>query len=656
MLRLKGLLSITALCLLALAASCIATAQNVVFTAIAGANKIGIEDRVQIQFTIQDVKDLQTLDPVGLRSTKDFTVVGGPYQSRGSNISLVNGKMTQSSSVSLTYDIQPTKTGTFTIAPAVAKDGSGHSYQSNSITIQVIPGSVAAQQKKQNSFDPFNDEWDPFASLHRKQQAMRQPQAQQQQPAINEDISKNIFIRVTVDKNSVHVGEQITASYKLYSRLPMNVQISKLPSLNGFWTQDFELARGNIKPTEETIDGKKYQVFTLKKSALFPQQTGNLQLDPAEAEGIVRLPRQVKQQNPYGDDPFSLFGSFMMSDPFFNGDFFNMFGYQDIKVNLKSTPVKITVTPLPEENKPADFGNAVGKFTITAHLDKTELTTDDVANFKLTINGTGNLKLIEAPKMNLPNGLDSYDPLVTDTITGRSTTISGSKVINYPIAPNIPGDYTIPAIQFSYYDAQAGKYVTLETPAQKIHVKRGKGYKQRTAQKIAAGDIHNISTKPLKEFNFQSKPLFFKTGYWSLYALPLVLFAGALAWKRREDSLAKDSILLRSKRANKVALKRLTTARKLLQENKKQPFYDEISKAIWLYLSDKLSIPLSSLSRERAREAFAQKQVPYDLQLNVEHIIEECEVALYAGMSDNRQMTRAYGEAVDIISKLEESL
>lgn len=649
------------LCLLLLASSCYALAQNVVFTAGVTANKIGIQDQIQIQYTIQNASNLQSMTPPGTLS-QDFNVLGGPYQSTNTSVQIVNGRMVQTSSLTITYVIQPRKTGNLTIGPAVAKDAAGHTYQSNSVPIQVVPGSLAIRQQQQRGYDPFADD-DPFAAIMQQRQqqlqALRQQQSKpQQQPKEikQEELKDDLFIRVDVDKSKVHVGEQITASYKLYARLPMNVNISKLPSLNGFWTQDFEMPKANIKPTEEVVNGKKYQVFTLKRSALFPQQAGNLELDPAEAEGIARVVQQVRQSNPFGNDPFfQSFGSLLMSDPFFNDDFFNTMAYADVKVHLKSSPVKITVTPLPDEGKPADYGNAVGNFSISSKIDKTELTTDDVANLKLTITGTGNLKLIEAPKLHLPNGLDSYDPQIIDTITGRTTTITGSKIINYAIAPNTAGDYTIPAIPFSYYNPQTGKYITLNTEPVKLHVKQGKGIRNDIVKNTSLVDIHNIDRTPLKRLSFNSKPMLFTVGYWSMYAAPLLLFLGLVVWKRKEEDDQKDTVLHRNKRANKVALKRLTAAQKLLQQNKRQAFYEEISKAIWLYLSDKLYIPLSALSREKAREVLSERNVPQTLQQNIEHTIDDCEMSLYAGAGSN-QMNQTYKDAVEILSKLEEIL
>lgn len=629
-------------------------AQDVVFSAAASAGKIGIEDQVQVQYTIRDAQDLQSLGP-RQEITNDFHIVGGPYQSSGTNVSIVNGKMTQSQSLTVTYILQPKRKGKLTIPAAIARDAKGDSYQSNALSLEVVDGSLAQQRQQQRGYDPFSD--DPFEAIMRQRQRQMQAMQQQRQQrpaepeAANVNLDKDLFIKVVVDKSKVYVGEQITASYKLYARLPMNVAISKLPSLNGFWTQDFEMPGGKITPVEEIVNGQRYQVFTLKKSALFPQQTGTLELDPAEAEGVARIVQKSKQRDPFFDDPF--FNSFFMDDPFAD-EFFGRTAYRDVKVKLKSKPVKIEVLPVPEEGKPESYTGAVGNFTVTTSLDKTAITTDDVANFKLIINGSGNIKLIEAPMLKLPNGLSAYDPVVLDTITGRTTTISGSKTITYPISPRTPGDYTIPAISFTYFNPQSGKYVTINTNPVKLHVKPGDNYTAGNTR-TARTDIHNISTKPIEKLKTQPKPLILSPGYWSAYALPVLAFLGLLVWRRREEELSKDTVLLRNRRASKVALKRLSTAQKLLQKNERTPFYEEISKAIWLYLSDKLSIPLSSLSKENVWDALNNRDINTQLQQELEKVMTECETALYAGTGGTQQMNSTYNEAVNIISKLEEA-
>ncbi len=643
------------------AVSCHAMAQAVVFTAAANAYKVGVKDQVQIQYTIRDAQNLQS---VGRPSSPDFDILAGPFTSQEFSQSISNGRSTTSEAYKVTFVIQFKHEGTVTIPPNIAKDAAGHTYQSNSMTFQVVAGAPLAEQRRRQ------EEEDPFVQMQRMHQQVMQQMMQQQQQAMGppptpqqlqqqqqqqkqedaaavEEAKKDLFIKVTVDKNKAYVGEQITTSYKLYARIPMQMGISKLPALNGFWTQDFEIPKV-AKPVEEMLNGKRYQVFLLKKSALFPQQAGDLELDPAEAKGVARVVQQIRRNDPYGR------GTLMMSDPLFNSSFFGS-AFRDVNVELKSSPVKVTIVPLPEKDKPALYGGAVGKFNINAKMDKLELTTDDVTNLTLTISGSGNLKLIEAPKLTLPNGLSSYDPTVIDTITGRSTIISGSKILTYAITPNTPGDYDIPAIEFSYFNPETKTYVTEHTASFKIHVKPGKGYAPVKAGNTTAAlkDIHDIVVQAPASLATAAKPLLFTGAYWGMYSLPILSFIGMILWKRRDEELSKDTVKLRSKRANKIALQRLITARKLLQAQDKKPFYEEISKAIWLYLSDKLAIPLSALSKDTAREAMNARRVPETTQKNLENVMWECETALYAS-GGSKQMAHTYEEAIKVISDLED--
>ncbi len=638
--------------------ACHALAQNVVFTAQASAGKMGIKDLVQVDYTIRDAQNLQTMTAP---STADFDVVQGPYTSRSTSSSFNGRTSTTSEALTRQYVLRPKHEGTITIPPIIAKDAAGHTYQSNAVVIQVVPGTLQQQRRAQPQQDPFGGD-DVLAAMQRmnqqlmqQQQQMQQPQPQQQQQqnqadaADEAEIKKNMFIKVEVDKTKVHVGEQITTSYKLYvHEMAMNASISKLPSLNGFWTQDFEIPH-QPKPEIEELNGKKYQVFLLKKSALFPQQTGTLELDPAEAKGVARMVKQTRHKM---SDMFK--GTLMMNDPAFNNSYYNTMDYKDVEWHLESTPVKITVTALPEKDKPADYGGAVGKFSIGSKIDKQELTTDDIATLTLTITGSGNLKLIEPPKLNLPNGLNTFDPQITDTITGRSTTISGSKIINYVISPHSPGDYEIPATSFTYFNPQTGAYITAHTQPLSLRVKAGKRYTPVTASaSTSLKDIHDIVKMPLANITPRSKPMLFTGGYWSMFAFPLLAFIGLVVWKRRDEELSKDTVLLRSKRANKVALQRLVTAKAYLQQNEKTHFYEEISKATWLYLSDKLNIPLSALSRDTAAVAMSTRNVPDAVQKHLEDVIWECETALYAS-GGSQKMAYIYDEAIKVVSDLED--
>lgn len=625
-------------------------AQNMMFSAEAQPSTVGIEDVVQLVYTLENIPDLRNMSNPDIGS---FRLVNQPFQSRQSHISIQGNQAIENVALIVTYVLKPTKTGTFTIPAVTAKDGSGKTYQCNPVTIRVVPGTTAPQRNRQQQaqnmdpfggFDPFDDPFfndDPFAAIQkqqaRMQQLLQQMQQMQQQaqgvpqsmgnlPTVTEkDLGKTVFLRAIVDKTKVLLGEQITVTYKMYTRAPMQAQISKLPSLNGFWTQDFEIPKDQ-QPQREMIDGVPYESLTLKKSALFPQQIGKLELDPAEIKGVARI---ADRSNPWG---------------------------RDVQFTLKSTPVPIEVLPLPKDKQPEGFGGAVGKFNLSAKLDRNKLSTDEVATLTLNIEGSGNLKLIGAPLLQLPNGLDAYDPQVTDTITGRSLRISGNKIFTYTLAPRIPGDYEIPPIVFSFFDPTSKTYTTLRSQPFALQVSQGKNdRKDFGITDQLPKDIHPLFTK-IPEPKYTPKAWFFSAYYWLLCAAGLLSLIISLIYQKRKAHIRGNAALFRRRNANKVALKRLQEAKTYLAQRKAAAFYEEVSKAIWLYLSDKIHIPLAQLSRESAAEALEQKHISPELRAKLNRILDDCELSLYAPSIAGQQMNQTYTDAVDLIGALEEIL
>jgi hypothetical protein len=617
--------------------------QQVVFVAEATANKIGLEDQVQVSFTIENATQLKGFQEP---SFPGFQIVGGPYQSQSTNISFNGSQRVRTMRISLTYVLQPTKLGSITLPPMIAQNADGSTFKSNSITIQVEKGSLVAKQQRSRQqqidpFDAFDDPFfggggDPFAAMRQQQAQMQQLLQQmmqaanggsntmQQIPEIDEkDLEKNIFVKVNVDKSKVKVGEQVTAVYKMYSRLPMQAQLSKLPSLNGFWNQDFDLP-AQQEPKQEVLDGVTYQTFVLKKSALFPQQTGRLVLDAAEVKGIARI---ANRNNPYG---------------------------KEVQFTIKSAPVIINVEALPTSNQPKDFGGAVGQYTFSAKLDTNQITTDQSVNLVLTIKGTGNIKLIQPPVLVLPNGLTAYEPIIKDTITSRSLTISGEKVFTYTIAPSVAGKYDIAPLEFSYFNSKDNNYTTLKSSPFKIEVTQGASLKS-TKDALMIKELADID----KSKNLIYKKPFFvvlSQLYWIILFLPWLIYLGYQFYQKKSQSQKENLQLYKNKKANKIALKRLKQAKNHLDKRETIPFYDEISKAIWLYLSDKLHIPLADLSKESALEALQQRSLDDELLNKLNEIFDVCAMALYAPSQSGNQMNQIYDDAIQLIGSLENKL
>jgi hypothetical protein len=618
---------------------------------------MGIKDQLQVDYVLQNAQQIESLSPPNYT---DFNIVGGPYQSSQSNIQMMGNRMVESKTITISYVLQPKHLGTCTVLGAIAKDAANHTYVSNAVSVQVVNGSLA--QQKSSSRDPFgDDDQDPWAMMRQQMQQMQQlfsGRGRQQAPPSNQpaeeikapaDLNKDVFIKVSVDKSSAYVGEQITTSYKLYTRLPMQMSISKLPSLNGFWTQDFELPK-EMKPTEEIINGKKYQVFLLKKSALFPQQVGKLQLDPAEAKGLVRVVQKTKRANPFADDPFfSQFGSLFMGDPFFDNDLFSGMAYKDIPVTIASAPVSINIKEVPNTKKPVTYTGAVGKFQFDVQLDKLSCSTDDALKLKLLIRGSGNLKLIEAPVFDLPKGLEKYDPIVIDSITGRTTTIEGFKQFEYALLPTSPGDYEIVPIAFSYFNPATQQYESIVSQPIHLHVVLGKQLPANKKDKLS--QFHNYN----RSINAQNPFYAFDHVWYWIIMLLVGLFLLIQLTKHKWQKMWSDWVDKRNNRSNRVALKRMKKAQVFLDQKQIELFYEEVSKAIWLYLSDKLTIDLASLSKEAALEKLAARQLEQEIIDNVTAVINDCEMALYAPSIAEHKMQQTYQDTIAIITHIENS-
>jgi hypothetical protein len=341
-----------------------------------------------------------------------------------------------------------------------------------------------------------------------------------------------------------------------------------------------------------------------------------------------------------------------MDDPFFNQDMFSGYNYKDVQVKLSSTPVKINVLPLPLDKQPSSFTGAVGNFAVSAQLDKNSLSTDDAATFTFTIKGSGNLKLIGNPKIDFPTELGVYEPQITDTITSRNPAITGSKIFAYNMNPQTPGDYVIPSIKFSYYDAETGTYKESATTPIKVHVTKGKHYNPNVAKAAALTDIQDINKTAFVPDNVNG-PIAAKSWYWILYGIGLAGLIALLLRRKQEEMYESNQALFKNKKANKIAWKRLAEARKLLPQQQHKAFYEEISKAIWLYLSDKLNISLSHLSKETMEDELEAKQVPIAQINRVKSLVLECEMALYSPSGGQQQRQHTLDEAAGTIGELE---
>jgi hypothetical protein len=588
--------------------------QNVMFAAAVDKNPVGAGD----QFTLSLIlSNAGTSGGTNLRPPElsAFRIISGP--NRSTNMQIINGQM--SSSITYSYVLQPKKTGSFMIGAATIEVG-GKTRATKPLKLDVVKGQPQRQQPAQTG---------DVASL----------------------IGDNLFLKATVDKTRVTQGEQINLTFKLYTRVSvLNYSVEKVPSMRGFWSEDVETPK-NISLSTEVVKGKQYRVGVIKRLALFPTQGGTLEISAMEVQTTVQVqPRK-------STDPFESF----FRDPF----------GRNVNHTVKSNPVKIRVSPLPG-GAPDEFKGAVGQFAMSAAVDRRTTRTNEPVTLKITISGTGNIKLLESPEIEVPPDFERYSPKVTDSINRGKGKISGSKGFEHLLIPRYPGLKVIKPLTFCYYDLGRREYVTLRSPQIELNVEQGAmatpqvGGGARADVQLLTQDIRFIK---VSDPSLGRSGEFLHTGglFLVLLFLPLAGFAGAFVFARQRQAEMRDQPGYRNRRAIKVAQKGLKQAEYLLKErsgSKGEPsslqrvrFYSEISRALWKYLGDKLGISQSELSLERASEALKDHSVDQGLIHALRVLLESCDMARFAPTGlDLVAMQKTYGEARRIIIDLEKTL
>ncbi|WP_167014232.1 BatD family protein [Chitinophaga sp. Cy-1792] len=629
-----------------------AFAQDFRFTTTVSQNTVGLDEPFQIQFMLENGVNVTSLQAPNF---KDFDILQGPSQMQGQSI--MNGR--RSDYFAFIYVLQAKHVGSFTIPGAVARVN-GNLVKSNPVLIEVKKGTSTAGQMQQQQLQQQQQQQQQqnlggYAQRGRGDEAM-DPVLKKGED-VNEKLRKNIFVKVDVDKTNLYEGDQLTATYKLYTRLPTSSSVTKVPAFKGFSAKDIELPNPP-QATEETVNGVPYKVFTIRKTLLFPLQSGTLELDPVEVDNTVRLVKLVPNKRPKAKDPFEdFFNDPSFKDPFFD-DFFNRPDVEtvDVPYKTKCNPVQINVKPLPADGRPASFNGAVGKFTMQAATDKTQLSTDDALTLKVTISGQGNVNLLNTPKIDIPSGFEKYDPKVTDNIEKNSNPLTGSRTFEFVLMPTEAGQHIIPPVEFSYFDPAANEYKTVKSAPFTINISQGKKAKaDKQDYGLNRNELVGIQTEILP---WIKQHTWFITSIWFyiLLLIPVLIFLGVAYLKRRKDYNTTNAALLKHRYANKVALKRLELAARYLKEGKDKAFYEETSRAVWGYLSHKLKIPFADLSKQLVQDKLAARSINGSNTSDLFALIDNCEVALYAPGQDNTRMQGTYEKAVGIITNLENAL
>lgn len=567
----------------------------------------------------------------------DFQVLSGPNSS--TSMQWVNGTVTQS--VTWSYILKPKQEGTFKIGKASVQV-SGVNMESNELTITVTKA-VAQPQQTQRQRDPFDPFSDPF---FQQQQQQEEPEASQGDVA--RQLKDDVFLKLVLSRSSVYEGEMITASYKLYIKPGIGINITKMdkaPAFEGFWSQEVEMDPKR-RPVTETYNGKQYQVVDLFKYNLYPQRSGSLKLPTAEVGVAAQVQVRSRSRNIFDD--------------FFNGG-----RVQQVPMDLKSDAGAVSVKGLPENGKPADFSGAVGKFSFETSISAKEGKTDDPITYTVKVSGTGNLKLIDAPTLKLPSAFEVYDPKTKENISNGASGLTGSKQYDYLIIPRQPGEYKLDSRSFSYFDPTAAKYVTINSPEYNLKITGapsknmntgGQAYASKQEVNVLGQDIRYIKTST-PEFKKDEKPFFGSVGFVGIYSTPVLLFLGLVALRRRNETLAADVVGTKRRRALKLAKKRLSMADKHLKANDKKAFYDEVSRATWGYLGDKLNIDMAELSKDNVEEKLQARAVKPETIAKLKDLIHTCEFALYAPVTDEHsEMQKNYDGAMNLIADLEDEV
>ncbi len=574
---------------------------------------VGDQFRLSYTVTTQKVKDFRA------PSIKGFDVLMGPSRSEQSSTQIVNGSVSSTSSITFTYILMGNTAGEFTV-PGASIVADGNQMISNSVKIKVLP-----QDQNHNSSRRNNDN---SSSI---------------QPSSNASVSnQDLFITATASKTNVYEQEAFVLTYKIYTR-ESNLQLNnaKLPDFKGFHSQEIEMTT-NARWTPEHYKGRNYYTTVYRQFVLFPQQSGKLFIEPAQFQMTVNKPVQSA-------DPF---------DAFFNGGN----NVIEIKKPITTPKIAINVNPLPA-GKPTNFLGGVGEFNISSSINSKELKTNDAITIKLVISGTGNLKLISNPEIKFPDDFEVYDPKVDNQVRLTKEGLTGNKVIEYLAIPRHAGTYKIPGVSFSYFDIRSKSYKTLNTEDYVINVEKGAGnadqvianFTNKEDLKVLGEDIRYIKQN---EVTFQPKGSFFygSMSYWLFYIIPALAFILFFIIYRKQAAENANVAKMRTKKANKVAIKRMKLAGKLLSENKKDAFYDEVLKALWGYISDKLNIPVSRLSKDNIEEKLRNHGVSEELIKEFLNALNDCEFARFAPGDENQAMDKVYSSSIEVISKMENSI
>lgn len=550
----------------------------------------------------------------------DFNILTGPHRSTQQSYQLVNGKMSKEESVTFTYILMAEKEGEFRI-PAASIMVDGKKYNSNHLRLKVLPPDQNSSSQGQGSNG-------------------NGMQIQNNSTSTN-ITDEDLFVRATLSMGKVYEQEAVLLTYKVYSTVNLTNLSNPTPDLKDFHIQEVQLPREKHFDLEH-YNGRNYQTVVWRQFVLFPQESGVLEIPSLTFESVVAV------QSRRHLDPFEMM---------FNGGP----SYVEVKKNLHSNKLTLDVKKLPA-GRPIGYSGGVGQFSISSTISSQEVKTNEEITLKIRVKGIGNMKLVGNPIIDFPSEFEVYDPIINNNFSLKTNGFSGEKVFEYVITPRASGSYTIPAASFIYFDPLTDSYKTIESEPYVINVEKGKEqtaptstYIGKEVSKLLASDIRHIKLGAKSASNGK-REFFASTTYCLLYIIPLLLFVLYIMVHRKRVMENANISLVRTKKANKVAVKRLKIAKKLLGMNKKNEFYDEILKTLWGYMSDKMNIPVSLLSKDNVANELEKRGADNSLVEELNAVLNEAEFARYAPGDANQAMDKVYTMAIDVISRMENSI
>lgn len=559
---------------------------------------------------------------VNTQNAKDFRignipdaleVITGPYTSSQSSFQMVNGHTSSTSSITYTFILCASKNGVFTVSPAHI-NVNGKRIASNAVKIR-----VSGQSQNNGGAPRMHDE------------SADEPRLRDAGTPIS---GRDLFIKVSANKRRVHEQEPVLLTYKVYTLVDLTQLEGKMPDLTGFHTQEIPLPQQKSFHIER-VNGRPYRCVTWSQYVMYPQMTGKLEIPSITFNGtVIQQNRNV--------DPF---------EAFLNGGS----GYIEVKRAIKAPGMTIQVDPLPK--RPNNFSGGVGKFNISAQINKNEVNANDPITIRVVVGGIGNLKLIKQPVINFPKDFDKYDAKITDKTKLTTNGVEGNMIYDFLAVPRNQGKYVIPAIEFVYYDVEANAYKTIKTQSFNLNVAKGNG---SASTSVDYSDLRDKNIHPIKEGDYDIQDIhnifYGSASYWIILTILFVIFVGVLIIFRKRAIDNADITKLKVKKANRIATKRLRYANMLMLKNEHEKFYDEVLRALWGYVGDKLNINVEELSKDNISEKLAQKNVDEKTISMFIQAVDECEYNRYAPGDIKGNMSQTFEAAMTAIIRIEDVL